>query len=439
MATGRTTFEWWHIRPNGEKWLGKIHLMAFESEDGLLLQSTVEDITAQKKREEERAQLEQQLEFSQRMESIGRLAGGIAHDFNNLLTVINGYSEVLLGDHSKHEADARILEQIKKAGNRAAELTQSLLTFSRRQAVRQVPVTIGMLVEDSAEMIRSVLGENIVLELELEDSNKKVFADPGQLQQVLLNLVVNAKDAMPDGGKLTIICRETIISPEAAIPLKIETGTYIEMAVSDDGIGMDSNISKHIFDPFFTTKDTGTGLGLSTVYGIIQQSMGAIRVNSEKGGGSTFTVYLPETDIEEKSQETEEFFLTLENKSYSIMVVENEKEIKEYTSSVLEKAGHRLITAASGVEALDLLAELDKPVDLLITDVMMKGMNGGELADLITKKYPGILVLYISGYPEDELVLQGIQRGTESFLAKPFSPVQLLNRINQIMGNPLIT
>ena len=161
------------------------------------------------------------------MESIGRLAGGIAHDFNNLLTVINGYSEVLLGDHSKHEADARILEQIKKAGNRAAELTQSLLTFSRRQAVRQVPVTIGMLVEDSAEMIRSVLGENIVLELELEDSNKKVFADPGQLQQVLLNLVVNAKDAMPDGGKLTIICQETIISPEAAIPLKIETGTYI--------------------------------------------------------------------------------------------------------------------------------------------------------------------------------------------------------------------
>ena len=211
------------------------------------------------------------------------------------------------------------------------------------------------------------------------------------------------------------------------------------MAVSDDGIGMDSNISKHIFDPFFTTKDSGTGLGLSTVYGIIQQSMGAIRVNSEKGEGSTFTVYLPETDIEEKSQETEEFFLTLENKSYSIMVVENEKEIKEYTSSVLEKAGHRLITAASGVEALDLLAELDKPVDLLITDVMMKGMNGGELADLITKKYPGILVLYISGYPEDELVLQGIQRGTESFLAKPFSPVQLLNRINQIMGNPLIT
>jgi len=439
LATGRTTFEWWHIRPNGEKWLGKIHLMAFESEDGLLLQSTVEDITAQKKREEERAQLEQQLEFSQRMESIGRLAGGIAHDFNNLLTVINGYSEVLLADHSKNEADARILEQIKKAGNRAAELTQSLLTFSRRQAVRQVPVTIGMLVEDSAEMIRSVLGENIVLELELEDSNKKVFADPGQLQQVLLNLVVNAKDAMPDGGKLTIICRETIISPEAAIPLKIETGTYIEMAVSDDGIGMDSNISKHIFDPFFTTKDTGTGLGLSTVYGIIQQSMGAIRVNSEKGGGSTFTVYLPETDIEKKSQETEEFFLTLEKKSYSIMVVENEKEIKEYTSSVLEKAGHRLIAAESGVEALDLLAELDKPVDLLITDVMMKGMNGGELAELITKKYPGIPVLYISGYPEDELVLQGIQRGTESFLAKPFSPVQLLKRINKIMGNPLIT
>jgi len=439
LTTGRATFEWWHIRPNGEKWLGKIHLMAFESGDGLLLQSTIEDITAQKKREEERAQLEQQLEFSQRMASIGRLAGGIAHDFNNLLTVINGYSEILLEDHSKNEADTRILEQIKKAGNRAAELTQKLLTFSRRQAVRHVPVTLGLIVEDSAEMIRSVLGENIALKLELNDTDKKVFADPAQLQQVLLNLVVNAKDAMPDGGKLIITCQEAMVSDDAAIALEIDAGAYIEMVVSDDGIGMDSNISNHIFDPFFTTKDSGTGLGLSTVYGIIQQSMGAIQVNSEKGRGSTFTVYFPETNIEEKNQETEQYFLTLEEKLYSIMVVENEKEIKEYTSSVLEKAGHQVITAESGAEALDLLARLDAPVELLITDVMMKGMNGGELAELINKQYPEIPVLYISGYPEDALALHGIQRGTESFLAKPFSPVQLLKRINKIMGNPLIT
>ncbi len=438
LATGRATFEWWHIRPNGEKWLGKIHLMAFESADGPLIQSTVQDITLQKKREEERSQLEQQLEFSQRMESIGRLAGGIAHDFNNLLTVINGYSEILLEDHAKNEPVGKILEQIKKAGNRAAELTQKLLTFSRRQAVRHVPVRLGMIVDDSAEMIRSVLGESIVLELELEDSDKKVFSDPGQLQQVLLNLVVNAKDAMPDGGTLKITCKESMISSSQATALEIKTGAYIEMIVSDNGIGMDSNISKHIFDPFFTTKNTGTGLGLSTVYGIIQQSMGTIRVNSEINKGTTFIVYLPVTDIKNKSQETEEIFLNKGKKFYSILVVENEKEIKEYTSSVLEKAGHQVMTAESGIEALDLLARLNSPIDMLITDVVMKGMKGVELAELISKQHPDIPVLYISGYPEDALALHGIQHGTESFLAKPFSPEKLLNRINQIMANSLV-
>jgi len=297
LTTGRATFEWWHVRPSGEKWLAKIHLMAFESADGLLIQSTIQDITVQKQREEERLHLEQQLEFSQRMESIGRLAGVIAHDFNNLLTVINGYSEILLEDTTKNEPVARILEQIKKAGNRAAELTQNLLTFSRRQAVHPVPVSLGMIVEDSAEMIKSVLVESIALEVELKDADKKVFADPGQLQQVLLNLVVNAKDAMPDGGELKIICRESIVSPREASSLEIEAGSYIEMIVSDNGIGMDTNISKHIFDPFFTTKDTGTGLGLSTVYGIIQQSLGVIRVNSEINKGTTLSVYLPETNV----------------------------------------------------------------------------------------------------------------------------------------------
>ncbi len=436
LTTGRATFEWWHVRPGGEKWLAKIHLMAFESVDGLRIQSTVEDITKQKQREEERSQLEQQLEFSQRMESIGRLAGGIAHDFNNLLTVINGYSEILLEDTPKNEPVARILEQIKKAGNRAAELTQKLLTFSRRQAVHPVPVSLGMIVEDSAEMIKSVLGESIALEVELQDADKKVFADPGQLQQVLLNLVVNAKDAMPDGGDLKITCRESIVSPREASSLEIEAGPYIEMIVSDNGIGMDANISKHIFDPFFTTKDTGTGLGLSTVYGIIQQSLGTIRVNSEINKGTTFSVYLPETDVEQEIQEAEELLINPELKSLSIMVVDNEKEINEYTSSILQKAGHQVIAAESGLEALDLIASLEVPIDLLVTDVVMNGMRGGELAELVSKQYPDIPVLYISGYPEDALALHGIQRGTESFLAKPFSPGQLLNRIHQIIKNP---
>ena len=436
---GESTIEWNHVKPDGEKWLGKVHLMSFDSGDEKLIQATVEDITEQRKREEERAQLEQQLEFSQRMESIGRLAGGIAHDFNNLLTVINGYCEILLEANAKNAPLAKILEQIRKAGNRAAELTQKLLTFSRRQATSHVPVNLGLLTEDSAEMFRSVLGEDIQLQLDLKDNHLFVFADPGQLQQVLLNLVVNAKDAMPEGGVLNINTKTCSISPHSARTMEIKFGTYVEMTVRDNGKGMDKKISKHIFDPFFTTKDTGTGLGLSTVYGIIQQSMGSIIVDSEAGEGTTFTILLPVTNVSASEQLETSPETSQPGNSYTIMVVEDQQEISDYTESVLQTAGHRVISAQSGEAAIELMTKQKMPIHLLVTDVVMEGMSGGELAELFNQRYPDIPVLFISGYPADALARHGIQQGTKEFLSKPFSPMQLHVKINQIMKDACVS
>ena len=432
---GESTVEWNHIKPNGEKWLGKVHLMSFDFGEEKLIQATVEDITEQRRREEERKQLEQQLEFSQRMESIGRLAGGIAHDFNNLLTVINGYCEILLADNAKNAPVTKILEQIKKAGSRAAELTSQLLTFSRQKATPHVPVNLGLLTEDLAEMFRSVLGEHIQLQLELKDSHQFIFSVPGQLQQVLLNLVVNAKDAMPDGGVLLIKTKTRTVSPHSAKALKIKSGKYIEMTLRDNGIGMEKNISKHIFDPFFTTKDTGTGLGLSTVYGIIKQSMGTIVVDSEPGEGSTITVLLPLTNIKASKQVETSPATSLPVNSYNIMVVEDQKEISDYTESVLRTAGHRVITAQSGEAAIEIIKKQQDPIHLLVTDVVLEGMNGGELAELFSQHYSDIPVLFISGYPADALARYGIQQGTKEFLSKPFSPIELHVKINLMMND----
>ena len=439
MQQGQATFDWRHIRPNGERWIARIHLMAFDSPDGKLIQATVEDITQQKLQEEEHRNLEQQLVFSQRMESIGRLAGGIAHDFNNLLTIINGYCEVLLLDPVNAKS-AKILQQIRKAGIRASDLTHQLLTFSRRQAIRQIPVNVNGIIRDAAEMIRSVLGEGIRLELDLMRDPRTVLSDPGQLQQVLLNLVVNAKDAMPEGGVLKIATAETFITPRNAQGLEIGPGDYLEISVSDTGIGMSPGILQHIFEPFFTTKEnSGTGLGLSTVYGIVQQSLGTIQVASTEGRGTTFRVLLPQTDDTElQAEEDDGQPLPAVAEPFNILVVEDQQEVLDYTMSVLRTSGYGVYTAMNGAQALEKMAGITETVHLLVTDVVMEGMSGGELAEIFSDHYPDIPVLFISGYPGDELARYGVRQGMHEFLAKPFTPKELLHRVDQILKSTVV-
>lgn len=431
---GQATFTWNHIKPNGEKWIARIHLMRFDTTEGRLVQATVEDITDQLKTEEERKYLQQQVEFSQRMESIGRLAGGIAHDFNNLLTVINGYCEVLLNDKN-NSGIQNILEQIRKAGVRASDLTQQLLTFSRKQVTRKVTLDLNHTIDESAEMISSVLGENIQLDLQLSRRDCKVLSDQGQLQQILLNLVVNAKDAMPNGGILTITTRPYPVEPAEARTLKIEAGNYVEMKVTDTGIGMTENIKQHIFEPFFSTKDNaGTGLGLSTVYGIVNQSNGMINVTSKPGAGSSFRLLLPESEEVLQSLPEEKFEITPVLTPHRILVVEDQDDIRDYICSVLNQAGYNVYSANSGQQALSVIDSLDSPLQLLITDVVMEGISGGELADRFNEISPGVPVLFISGYAADEIARHGVQDGSREFLAKPFSPKDLLKKIEEVIS-----
>lgn len=431
---GEHCFNWHHKRPNGEEWIGKIHLMILESNDGPLIQAVVEDVSEQMRIMEERGHLEQQLETSQRMESIGRLAGSIAHDFNNLLTIINGYSEYMLDDIEKDSAHHEILEQINKAGIRASELTQQLLTFSRKQVVKQALVDISEVISDSAGLMKSVLGEGIKLELDLRQDKGYVLSDQGQIQRIILNLVMNARDAMPDGGTLTIKTKSSFLTPQMAKGLELQVGEYLEITISDDGIGMDDNIARHIFEPFFTTKaNAGTGLGLSTVYGIVRQSKGNIVVDSTRGKGTTFSIYLPETEGEVPLTEQESLTASPPDKDYTILVVEDQEEVRTYIVSVLLRAGYTALAVDSGSDALALMSTRNSPVDLLLTDVVMEGISGGELAQKLHEQYPETPVLYTSGYPADDLERHGVRQEAVEFLAKPFSPNELLARINQVL------
>lgn len=436
MSEGNASFEWRHKRPNDEEWIGKVRLMKFNTSTGPLIQSMVEDITEQKTMELERRQLEQQLEFSQRMESIGRLAGSIAHDFNNLLTIINGYSEYMLDDSKDNPQQLEILSQINKAGVRASELTQQLLTFSRKQVIKQSPVNVEDMIRESTEMMSSALGEEIKLELDLKSSKSFVKTDPGQIQQIIINLIMNAKDAMPDGGKLKISTDTLFLNPQNARQLDLNVGEYLEILVSDNGTGMDENVITHIFEPFFTTKaNTGTGLGLSTVYGIVRQTLGNIIVDSTKGEGTTFRILLPLTDEMMAEVEKEKVQVNFPNKEYTILVVEDQEEVRAYIHSVLDRAGFSTITAESGPEALAVMSARKDPVDLLLTDVIMEEMSGGELAEKFLKIYPDTPVLFTSGYPEDEIARHGVRQGTMEFLAKPFSPKDLMVRLNEILSD----
>ena len=390
------------------------------------------DITAYK-------EMEEQYRQAQKMEAIGRLTGGVAHDFNNMLTAIIGYSEFLLMHFKEGDPTRQIVEEIKKAGQRAAELTQKLLAFSRKQTINPETVNLNDIVKDMEKMLKRLIGEDIKLVTELDENLGLIMIDPTQVTQVIMNIVVNAKDAMPNGGVLTIETRNVIFNTEYAskhLDTKIEKGEYVMLAISDTGVGMDEETKSHIFEPFFTTKGPGkgTGLGLSTVYGIIKQHKGYIWVYSQPGKGTTFKIYFPmlkKTEgIKIKNEATVKE--NIRGKE-TVLLVEDEDLVREMISNTLTDLGYNILPAANPREAMRILDERDNSIDIVVTDVVLPEMNGNELVRIIKEKLPSVKVLYVSGYTDKGIVSGGVLKKGINYLQKPFTPVSLAKKIRQIL------
>ncbi len=384
----------------------------------------------------ERDRLEQQLQQAQKMEAIGRLAGGVAHDFNNLLTVITGYGEVLLDRLLPGDATRDQVGEMKKAADRAASLTRQLLAFSRQQVVSPRPLDLNLVVSDLDKMLRRLIGEDVSLTSVPTSGLGLVKADPGQVEQVLMNLAVNARDAMPQGGKLTIETGNVDLDEDyCRLHLGTRPGRYVLLAVSDTGCGMTAEVKARIFEPFFTTKEVGkgTGLGLATVYGIVQQAGGHIEVYSEPGRGTTFKVYLPRVDVPAVCPEAGPGREENPRGTETVLVVEDEAIVRALTCHVLRESGYRVLEARHGRDALRLCEPHAGRIDLLVTDVVMPEMGGRELANRLAERVPGIQVLYLSGYTDDAVVRHGVLEAETAFLQKPFTGRALTRKVREVL------
>ena len=396
-----------------------------------------EDVTERRQTEEALRSSEERLRQSQKMEAVGQLAGGIAHDFNNLLTVITGYSEILLHRFGKDTAECKEVGEIKRAGERAAKLTQQLLAFSRKQLLQPRILDLNEVVSNMDTMLRRLIGEDIDLRISLEKGLGLVKSDPGQIDQILVNLAVNARDAMPGGGVLTIRTANVLLDETFAVDHpSVVPGPHVLLSVSDSGMGMTEETKRHMFEPFFTTKEKGkgTGLGLSTVYGIVQQSMGHIVVQSRKGLGTTIMIYLPR--MEGEFEKVPPISATGSHRGETVLVVEDEMPVRMLIEEVLSGEGYRVLAAGEGSEGLRLCNEHAGPIDLLITDVVMPRMGGAELASLLEVESPGTRVLFISGYTNDAISRQGILDNSLAFLEKPFTPEALLRKVRETLDKP---
>ena len=388
----------------------------------------------------ERCRLEEQLRQSQKMKAIGSLAGGIAHDFNNLLTAIIGYSQ-MLSRRFEHDDDARSdIEEIEKAGHRAASLTNQLLAFSRKQVLEPKIVCLNFVLDEIEKFFRRLLGEDIDLVTILRPELGVVKADPGQLQQVILNLVVNARDAMPTGGKLTIETSNVEID-DAYVRTHVDVtpGSYVMLAVSDNGCGMDSKTQDRIFEPFFTTKEQGkgTGLGLSTVYGIVKQSGGHIWVYSEPGHGTTFKIYLPRAEQAETAARVNGYSNARTRGTETVLLVEDEPLVRQLAVRVLQERGYTVLQAVNGEESLRLAEAYDDQIHLLLTDVVMPGISGSALAARIKEQRSITKVLFASGYTDDAIVHHGMLDPGVAFLQKPFTPDSLARKVREVLDAPM--
>jgi signal transduction histidine kinase len=363
---------------------------------------------------------------AQKMESIGRLAGGVAHDFNNILTVINGYSDLVY--HQLSEVDPRRsqVNEIRRAGAHAAELTQQLLAFSRKQVGRPRPVNLNAVVGDAEKMLRRILGEDVRLITRLDPSVGPILADPGYVHQIVMNLAVNARDAMPDGGTLVI---ET---SDAQDDRNHASGTSVCLSVTDTGSGMDEETRKNIFEPFFTTKGTkGTGLGLATVYGIVQQSQGSIQVFTELGKGSTFRVFLPRVEGVDESPVPNPPAAGPIHGVETVLVVEDQDEVRSFVVDVLARRGYRVLHAADGSAALTIAEQSNGKIEVLLTDVVLPGMNGRELADRFRDLWPATKIIYTSGYTQDLIADRGVLHRDVNYIPKPYTADQITAKVRE--------
>jgi two-component system, cell cycle sensor histidine kinase and response regulator CckA len=383
-------------------------------------------------------QSQEQLLQSQKLEAVGQLAGGIAHDFNNLLTAIMGYSQLGLSGLADGDPMQRNLGEIKKASERAASLTRQLLAFSRKQVLQPKVLDLNSVVPDMERMLRRLIGEDIGLRTALQPDLGRVKADPGQMEQVIMNLAVNGRDAMPSGGKLTLETANVSLDENYARQhVGVVPGAYVMLAVSDTGIGMDDETQQHVFDPFFTTKEIGkgTGLGLSTVYGIVKQSGGSIWVYSEVGKGTTFKVYLPRVDERAERYKHAEILADAPLGSETILLVEDADMLRRLAKEVLETSGYRVLEAATGRDAMRIVQENSETIQLLLTDVVMPEMSGRELANRIAPVRPEMRVLYMSGYTNDAIVHHGVLDEGINFIQKPFSPDALTLKVREALGS----
>jgi len=400
------------------------------------LSHIVRDITVARQAQHQHEKLEEQFRASQKMEAIGRLAGGIAHDFNNLLTVILNYASFALDDAAGNEDLLADLLEVQKAGERASALTSQLLAFSRKQVLQSVPLDLNRIASGMEKMFRRILGEDIHLALNLAPDLGIVCADPGQMEQVLMNLVVNARDAMPQGGRLTIGTANVELDEQpSAHNGDLAPGPFIQLTVRDTGFGMDPHTRENLFEPFFTTKEKGkgTGLGLSTVYGIVKQSGGDIRVESEPGTGAIFQIYLPR-DLTQTEGDARPPGAAGETGTETILVVEDEATVLGIATRILAAAGYTLLSASNGDDALRIAEQHPGKIHLVLTDVVMPRMSGREFAERISLARPGVRILFMSGYTDDTILHHGIVDEGTHFLGKPFTSNDLTRKVREVLG-----
>ncbi len=396
-----------------------------------------QDITDRKVAEDQRDQLEEQLQQAMKMEAVGRLAGGVAHDFNNLLTGIAGYTNLLLSRLNSDDPMAGDLMEIKNATQSAVELARQLLVFSRKQLIEPRVLNLNDLVDRLQKMLVRLIGEDIELRTNLCRDLGFAKVDAGQFEQILVNLVVNARDAMPDGGKLVIeTANLNVDEAKGDARLDMQPGSYVTLTVTDTGIGMSRETRSHLFEPFFTTKPKGrgTGLGLATIYGAVKQSGGSIEVYSEEGRGSSFKICLPRVpEIADQVKEESSFTSSMRGGAETILLVEDEHIVRELAIKVLSRLGYNVLPAPDGQRALTVAQECKDPIHLLVTDVVMPGMNGRQLADRLAVIHPEVKILYTSGYTEDAIAHHGVIEKHPSFLGKPYSPQSLAKKIRGLL------
>jgi len=423
--------EYQNRRKNGELYWASATIAPVKDESGTITNFVAiqEDVT-------ETRSLEAQLRQAQKMEAVGRLAGGVAHDFNNLLTVITSYSQLLLEDMAAADPRRADLQEIQRAAIGAAGLTRQLLAFSRQQVLEPRVLNLNDVLAAAGKMLQRLIGEDVALQLTLAPDLGNVKADPGQIEQVIMNLAVNARDAMPDGGKMTIETSNLDLDESyAAQHAVVAPGSYVLVTVTDTGSGMDEATKTRLFEPFFTTKEIGkgTGLGLATVYGIVKQSNGYIWVYSELGHGTSFKVYLPR--VTDTAAATTETRLPLNNGgTETILLAEDASAVRAVAQEILKRLGYTVLVANDGHSALQLARARSDTIHLLITDVIMPEMSGRQLADRLKEQRPGLKVLFVSGYTDDAIVRHGMLEPGIAFLQKPFTPQKLARKVREVLG-----